>query len=673
MCFRCSQQCPLVIAVEDLHWIDTTSEEYFASLVENIAGARMLLVFTYRSGYHPPWIGKSYVTQIALQPLTPQESQSIVRSVLGTDEVADSLVALILSKAEGNPFFLEELARAAREQGGPSRTIAVPETIEEVLLARINRLPPEEKQLLQATSVIGKDVPFALLRAVADLSDDELRHGLTALQAAEFLYETRVFPEPACAFKHAVLQDVAYQTLPFQRRQGLHGAIGRALEELYADRLDEQAAVLAYHYAQSGRQDRALEYALLAGDRSARLYANAEASTYYTQALTMARALPASSQAQRLQIDASIKLATVGVTRQDIERDLANLERARTLAEELRDAPRLARVLYWLGRLHYVLYNPQLGITYATQSLEIAEHLGDDSLAALPVNLLGRAYWQTSDFVKASQMLVRSAELMRRLGNKSEESTAAGFAGNVLGLMGQFDRSLSHLDRGIQLAQEIQDPFAEAAAYMYRGIIQDQRGEWALAIADYRSARQAAERAGDMFRLYLVRVWDGRAHTMAGDPTRGKLLLEESLALAGKIGTKFGLAWLKTFLAASHRALGELDDARGDCEEETRLAKEGGDKWTEAIARQTLADTLCRLTPSDLDQADQAIRLSIELKTKIAARPELARSYLSYARVLKAKGEVEKANDQLARAIGMFEQMGMAWDLANADRALRDW
>jgi tetratricopeptide (TPR) repeat protein len=170
--------------------------------------------------------------------------------------------------------------------------------------------------------------------------------------------------------------------LLLQRRKEIHGAIGLVIEELYSQRLEEQAPILAYHYLRSDQQKKAIEYALLAGDKAAGLYANTEATTYYEQAFAISQTLPVSPQVQQWQIDAALKLAAVGITRQDIERGRRNLEQAHTLAKALNDERRLAQVLYWLGRIHYVLWSPKIAMEYARQSLEIAEGMADDALAA---------------------------------------------------------------------------------------------------------------------------------------------------------------------------------------------------------------------------------------------------------------------------------------------------
>ena len=251
----------------------------------------------------------------------------------------------------------------------------------------------------------------------------------------------------------------------------------------------------------------------------------------------MARGLPPSPPAHCAEIDAALKLAAVGMTRQHIERDQRNVERARTLAEQIQDEARLAQALYWLGRLWYVLGDSAKAIEYAGRSLEIADRLGDESLAAPPVNLMARTYWR-SDPPKARRMIERSVEQMSRLGNKGEEATAAGFAALPFAAAGEFDRALAYADRGLTLAQEIQNPLAEAAAYQYRGTLHDQRGEYARAIADYESARRVAEQASDLFRIYIVKFWESRAHTRAGDASRGRTLAEEGFAVAERIATE---------------------------------------------------------------------------------------------------------------------------------------
>jgi class 3 adenylate cyclase/tetratricopeptide (TPR) repeat protein len=668
-----SRRRPLVVMVEDLHWMDQTSEDYLAFLVDSMAGIPLLLLTTHRPGYSVRWADKSYYSRIGLDLLTEHEAESMAATLIGAREVPSDVLRVIWDKAEGNPLFVEEIATSLLERGIVGRgtdvrwargaVVDIPPTIQDIIRARIDRLGEPVKRTVQNAAVIGREFGLRLLTRISEAAPD-VEHSVDTLKRLEFIHETRFFPELEFIFKHAVTKDVTYDSLLVQRRKEVHGAIGRAIEELYADRLDEHAALLAYHYARSDHADKALTYAVLAGDRAARMYANTEAKTFYEEALAITRRRAASPAADRAHVDAILKLAAVGMTRQDIERDLANLEQARALTERLGDEGRLAQVLYWRGRLQYVSGDSAGALACATESLAIADRLADDGLAAPPVNLMGRIYALRAEFPKSGQLLERSVEQMRRLGNKSEESTAAGLAGWVLGWTGEFARAVPYADQGIRLAQEIQNPFAEAAALLYRGLIHDARGAWPEAIADFARARTVAERVGDRFRAYLAEFSEGQAHTMAGDPARGRTLLEESLTRAQQIGTKFFLAGLKTALANCLIALGELDAVPTLCREAIQIAQETGDRFFGALAHRTLAEALCALTPPDLAGAERALEEAIRIQEEIGARPELARSSLSYARLLDRLGRTEDAVEYRTRAVAMFREMGMVSDLA---------
>jgi len=429
--------------------------------------------------------------------------------------------------------------------------------------------------------------------------------------------------------------------------------------------------VLAHHYALSEHPHKVMTYALLAGDQAARLYANAEASTYYKQALTIAQTLPPTPEAHGAQIEATLKLATVGSTRADFERDQHNLEQARTLAETLADEPQLARVFYWLGRLAYVRGAFRTAIDYAEQSLAIADKLGDETLAAPPVNLMGRGYYLMGDYVRASHLLARSVEQMRYLGNMTEEATAAGFAGVAFAAVGEFERALSYANHGLRLAQELHNPFVEAAAYNYQAVAYCHQGAGEQAIAACEAARRVAERAGDRFRVYLVQYYEGYAYAMLGNPQRGRELLEDSIALASQLGTTTLLAWGKGLLAMCLLALAEGDTVLPLCNEAITLAQHTHDRLANALAHRLLAEVLAIQHPADVHQAENAICEAIRIQQELSSQPELARSYVSYAHLLQQWGRNEAAQSYLLQAITLFQHMGMLGDLTQAREALR--
>jgi transcriptional regulator with AAA-type ATPase domain/tetratricopeptide (TPR) repeat protein len=670
-----------VIVFEDLHSMDRSTEDFLAYLVESLAGVPALVLTTQRPGLAVPWADRTHYRQITLDLLTEAEAEALIAGMLGVTELPPGLARAIWSRADGNPLFIEEITRALVEQGGliPSEgsvrwsgaaVVETPATVEDIVRARIDQLEPGVKQTLQRAAVIGRDFSLALLGLVAGGSGRPGAHpverDLEVLGRHELIQERRFVPEVEYTFNHAVIHDVAYQSLLARQRQEVHAAVARALETLHGERREEQAAALAHHWFRSGQPERGIEYALLAGDRAVRLFAHAEATAHYEQALAAARAQPASPPARRRQIDAALRLAGVGLTRQDLDRDRRNLEAARDLAEELGDEARLSRVLYWLGRLHYVLWTPATAVEYARRSLGIADRLGDEALAAPAVNLIGRICWQQSRYAEAGPMMERSVEQLRRLGDRTEAATAAAFAGFVFGFLGEFDRALGYADEGLRIAREIRNPSAEATALHHRGTIHTHRGAWEAAIADYAEATRIATQTGDLVRTYLVRLSDGWAHTASGDPGRGRTLLEEAGAMADHIGARFGLAWQRTYLAASLLALGDLDAARTCCEEAIGLAEETRDEFPRAVAHRTLAEILARRPDTAPGIAERAILAAIRIQEEIGARPELARSLLSHARLLEAGGDAARAAGLRARATAMFRSMRMTWDLARA-------
>jgi tetratricopeptide (TPR) repeat protein len=271
-------------------------------------------------------------------------------------------------------------------------------------------------------------------------------------------------------------------------------------------------------------------------------------------------------------------------------------------------------------------------------------------------------------------MLARSTAQMHQLGDRSEEATAAGYAAVPFGLLGQFAEALAYGDHGVALARALTNPYAEAAALQYRGLVHDQQGAWTQALEDFHAARRVAEGLADPFRVYLVHLYEGWTSTRAGDPAAGQVLLQQFLTLAEQMGTVFFVAMGKACLAACALALGDLDTVPALCQEAQRMAAETADRYAQAVASRVLAEALTRGITPDRQQAEQAIGDAIRLFTELEFRPELARSYVCYARLLQQWGQQETAAHYLSEAMTMFQEMSMAWDLAQAAevrRALR--
>jgi class 3 adenylate cyclase len=386
---RESQVQPLVLVFEDLHWIDAETQALLDGLVEGLPTARLLLLVNYRPEYQHGWGSKTYYTQLRLDPLPPASADALLQALLGDDASLAPLTQLLIARTVGNPFFLEESVQTLVEAGilvgelgayrliQPLQPLQMPATVQAVLAARIDRLPPEDKRLLQTAAVIGHEVPLPLLQAIAELPEADLHRGLAHLQAAEFLYETRLFPEREFTFKHALTHEVAYSSLLQARRRVLHARIVEALEALYQDRLAEQVDRLAHHALRGQTWAKALRYLRQAGARATERSASSGAVAYFEQALETLTHLPENrstlEQAIDLRLDVRHPLLQLG----ENERIFEHLREAERLAEALDDQLRLGQVSAYLTTYFYAVGNQERAVASGQRALAIATALGN--------------------------------------------------------------------------------------------------------------------------------------------------------------------------------------------------------------------------------------------------------------------------------------------------------
>jgi class 3 adenylate cyclase/tetratricopeptide (TPR) repeat protein len=417
---RQSQVQPLVVVVENLHWINTETQALLDSLVESLPGAHLLLVVNYRPEYQHGWGSKSYYTQLRLDPLPPESAAELLRPLLGDDASLTSLKRLLIEWTAGNPFFLEESVRTlveAQALGGERGayrltralpSLQVPATVEAVLAARIDRLPREEKRLLQTAAVIGTHVPLPLLQAIAELSEEALRRGLTHLQAAEFLHERSLFPELVYTFTHALTQEVASRSLLREQRRVLHARILEANERLAGERLADQVERLALHAFQGEVWAKALEYLRQAGDKAMARPAYRQAVACYEQALEALAHLPAGRQVHEAAIDLRFNLRNVLLPLGEQGRILGHLRQAATLAEARQDPQRLGWVSIYMTSGFYNMAQPDHAVESGERALAMATLLGDVALDIQAAYYLGLAYHLLGNFRQAVDVLSRN-------------------------------------------------------------------------------------------------------------------------------------------------------------------------------------------------------------------------------------------------------------------------
>ncbi|MFZ1058316.1 MAG: adenylate/guanylate cyclase domain-containing protein [Candidatus Rokuibacteriota bacterium] len=422
---RESQVQPLCLALEDLHWIDSESQGFLDSLIESLPTARLLLLVNYRSEYQHGWGSKTYYSQLRLDPLPPESAEELLRGILGADPVLGPLRQLLITQTQGNPFFLEESVRTLADtqvlvgERGAYRlakalpTIQVPATVQAVLAARIDRLPPEDKRLLQAAAVIGEEVPVTLLQAIAEEPEETLRRGLTHLQAAEFLYEARLFPDLEYTFRHGLTYQVAYGSLLQERRRALHARIVQAMEGLYPDRLAEHVERLAHHAFRGEVWDKAATYLRQAGSKAMARSAYREAISLFDQALAALAHLPETPGTLSETLDVQIALgpaivAVKGATTPDAE---AVYARARELCARLEDTARLFPALWGLWFVNYSRGQYRTAREMGEELLRVAVPAQDSALLLEAHHSLWATLFSMGELVTARTHLERGLRL----------------------------------------------------------------------------------------------------------------------------------------------------------------------------------------------------------------------------------------------------------------------
>ena len=399
MISHAAQRQPLVLAVENVHWIDPTSEAWLGSLIERLGGMAVLLLMTARPGYQAPWGGHAAVSRLLLPPLRAQDSQVIMEAVPGAAQLPAARRQQIVAYGAGNPFFVEELTWHAVEHG--LAATPVPETVHAVLAARIDQLPTEAKDLLQTAAVIGPEVPVPLLQAITKLPEDALQRCLAHLQTAELLYETRLVPEQIYTFKHALTHEVAYGSLLQERRCALHARIVEALEAGTRDQVGVEVEHLAHHALRGEVWDKAVAYCRQAGAQALARSANREAVTSFEQALGALQHLPDSHDTRAQAIDLRLDLRNALWTLGELERLFANLQEAEGLAETLGDPHRLGWVSVYLLAHFAQVGDPDRALTAGQRALAIATALGDMGLTVAAQHYLGGVYRSLGDYRQA--------------------------------------------------------------------------------------------------------------------------------------------------------------------------------------------------------------------------------------------------------------------------------
>jgi class 3 adenylate cyclase/tetratricopeptide (TPR) repeat protein len=561
---RAAEIRPQVVVFEDLHWMDQATQFYLRFITDSIPAGRLLLLCTYRPGYINPIEERTFQTRIALGTLCSADSVQMARSILAVEGLPEDLQTLIVRKAEGNPFFVEEVMKSLKEVGAirrsedsfvltmPPADVFIPEKIQDVIQARIDRLDEAPKKTLQLASVIGRKFTFRLLDRLGD-SRGGTEAYLQELKALELVYEKDLYPELAFMFKHALTQEVAYNSLLVQRRRELHCLIGRAIEELYADRLHEHYEIIAYHYAKGEDWRKAMEFNLLAAEKAIQSFANREALEFYDQALKI-------TEFSGSGVDASVLMSiyearsNLYLVLNDFQRSIGENEKFLAIASKENDRRRESKALAAIGYASLWQHDLSRAVIYADKAIKIAQDLEESSILAGGHFIIGEVQALTGQLAEAKPKIDRALKISRSAGDRLYESLLN--LSDIFILKGDFAAALEYLENVDRLSH---DPTtSDWMKWRYTTHLFASFGEFWLARGDLNQAQMFADRCLDEAtrtnsRKYLVKGWRLKGEIAAARKQwdEAQSALENALGIAEHIANP-------TQLWKTHFAMGRL-------------------------------------------------------------------------------------------------------------------
>jgi class 3 adenylate cyclase/tetratricopeptide (TPR) repeat protein len=671
---RASATRPVVLVVENVHWLDSSSEEFLQHLSRALAGHRVLLLLSTRPGYQADWLQPPLADTVAVAGLPPDEVRDMVVALLRADVVAPSLLDLLVTKGEGNPLYIEEIVRQLADTGGilvqegevrlAADDVKVPATIHDLIAARIDRLPDGVKHTLQVAAVVGRQFAVPLLSRVVETAATLPEH-LRDLETQDFVFTAALEPHPVYSFKHALTQDVAYASLLERRRRGYHAAVGAGLEELYAGRVEDVVELLAHHFGRSAEGDKAVDYAILAGEKAQRSWANREAVAQFEAALKRLDSMPDTGPNRVRRIDGVVKQAEIKFALGKHVEHVAALEAIKALVEASADPPRRAAWYCWTGFLHsFMGGRPEVPIAYCREASAIASANGLDEIRGIADCCLTHVNTLAGNLREALEAGERALEIFEPRGNVWWACRTLWGLSMAANASGQWERSLEYCRRALEHGKALNDLRLKVVGWWRTGSTHVQRGDVAAGLRCY---EEALALSPIPFDAMMAKAGQAYGQVKAGDLEAGMRGLRDAMDWFERSNLRFSRNSWGLRLAEGHMKRGEWTEARGLVAGILATCREFGHRHLQGAAERTLGEILAHEDPAAaVVQLEQAV----ETLETIGARDELARAFAAQASLRRAAGERAGARRLLRRALALFEELGTLDELPRVQAAL---
>jgi class 3 adenylate cyclase/tetratricopeptide (TPR) repeat protein len=680
---------PIILAVEDLHWIDKTTEEFLNEMIGWLPKTRILLLLLYRPEYTHQWGSKSYYSKIGVGQLSMRTSTELIGSILKEGEIASDLRELILSKAAGNPLYLEELTHNLLENGSIQKkddqfvlardvlSLEVPDTIQGILAARMDRLEDSLKRIMQVAAVIGREFAFRILEIITEMKED-IKSGLINLQGLEFIYEKSLFPELEYIFKHALTQEVAYNSLLLKRRKEIHEQIGQAIENLYPERLEEFYEMLAYHYSKSNNRTKAYEYLKLSARKALEREALWEAFRLCRDAADTVSQLPETRENKRELVQILMAMTAPMRLLGYPEDSLRYLQQCENAAKEVNDDRTCANILSLMGVYHSTKGNPRLGQEWVENAFREAQKFEDVSLIVsigydLILLYLNKGEW--ASLVDTADKVLPFIAQTHRQRETFERHVIVypmirALTGAALAHLGDFPRGEPYLAEALSLATEINHISTIAYIEINYGRYYGLKGD-GHACVDHR------QKAASLLEQIKSRLWLGTTYAalgygyyLLGRHAEGIAFIEKGMEVQSRMGTTNWRSCYNLWLSMIYLEMGDTDKANRNAEEALRLAHNDGFKEFEGLAKIVLGRVAAKKRKSRLEEAEQYVLDGIRILQDQGLKPSMSLGYLNLGELYLDVGQTEKALQPLRKAEAMFQGMGMDYWLEKAQARL---